>query len=37
MLGMQDIWIATAWLLCIGSALGCVVYGAKHWYYSDEE
>lgn len=37
MLGMQDIWVSAAWVLSIGSAVGCVVYGAIHWNYEDEE
>lgn len=37
MLGMQDLWISAAWLLSIGSAVGCVVYGAFNWHYENEE
>jgi hypothetical protein len=36
-LGMQDVWVSAAWLLSIGSALGCVVYGALHWNYEEKE
>lgn len=37
MLGMQDLWVSAAWVLSIGSAVGCVVYGAFHWNYEEEE
>jgi hypothetical protein len=37
MIGMQDIWVSAAWMLSIGSAVGCVVYGALHWNYEEEE
>jgi hypothetical protein len=37
MIGMQDIWVSAAWMLSIGSAIGCVVYGALHWNYEEEE
>jgi len=30
-LGIPDFWIWSAFLLCIGSALACVVYGAINW------
>lgn len=31
MLGLQDISIATAYLLSIASVVGCVVYGVVNW------
>ncbi|MBT9174262.1 MAG: hypothetical protein DDT21_02675 [Syntrophomonadaceae bacterium] len=37
MLGMQDLWISAAWLLSIGSAVGCVIYGAFNWHYESGE
>lgn len=36
-LGMVDVWVSAAWILSIGSTVGCVVYGAMHWNYEDEE
>lgn len=30
-LGIPDFWIWSAYLLCIGSAVACVVYGAINW------
>jgi hypothetical protein len=37
MLGMTDIWVSAAWVLSVGSAVGCVIYGAMHWNYEEEE
>jgi hypothetical protein len=31
MLGIEDVWVLLAYLLSIGSALLCVVYGALTW------
>ncbi len=31
MLGITDPWILIAYLLCILSALACIVYGYLHW------
>ncbi len=31
MLGLGDFWIVSAYLLCIASALACVVYGLINW------
>jgi hypothetical protein len=31
MLGIEDNWVALAYILCILSALLCVVYGAINW------
>jgi len=31
MLGITDPWIITAYVLCILSALACVVYGLMNW------
>jgi hypothetical protein len=36
MLGIQDIWVLLAYLLCIVSAILCVVYGALNWNRGDE-
>jgi hypothetical protein len=36
MWGIQDGWILAAYLLCIGSALLCVVYGIVNWNRGDE-
>lgn len=30
-LGIPDFWIWSAYLLCVGSAIACVVYGAINW------
>jgi len=37
MLGIDDPQIWLAYLACIFSALGCMVYGALHWKGEDEE
>jgi hypothetical protein len=31
MLGINDPWILTAYLLCILSAVLCIIYGAYYW------
>lgn len=31
MLGIDDPQIWTAYLLSVGSALGCIIYGLIHW------
>lgn len=31
MLGINDPWIITAYLLCVLSAVACVVYGISNW------
>lgn len=31
MFGLQDFWISLAFILCILSAIGCVVYGIANW------
>jgi hypothetical protein len=36
MLGLKDFWVALAYLLCIGSALLCLVYGLVNWNKGDE-
>ncbi len=37
-LGIPDFWIWSAFLLCIGSAVACVVYGIVNWNKgSDDE
>ena len=35
-LGIEDKWVWLAYLLCIASALLCVVYGAVSWNRGDE-
>lgn len=37
MLGIEDKWVAAAYLLCIGSAVLCVVYGLATWNRGGEE
>lgn len=36
MFGFGDGWVAAAYLLSIGSAGLCVVYGIMHWNTSDD-
>lgn len=31
MLGIEDPWILTAYLLCFLSAVACIVYGIRNW------
>lgn len=31
MLGIPDFWIWSAYILCIASAVLCVVYGLRNW------
>ena len=37
MLGIQDPWVALAYLLCIASSALCVIYGWLNWNRGDEE
>lgn len=37
MLGIDDPQIWLAYLLCIVSALGCIIYGIIHWNHKDPE
>lgn len=37
MLGIDDPQIWMAYLLCIVSALGCIIYGLRHWNEKDPE
>jgi hypothetical protein len=37
MLGIEDKWVALAYLLCIGSMLLCVLYGWRNWNRGEEE
>ena len=37
MLGIEDKWVALAYLLCIGSTLLCVVYGWLKWNRGGDE
>ncbi len=37
MLGIDDPQIWLAYVLCVLSALGCVVYGALNWKEGEEE
>ena len=37
MLGIDDKWVALAYLLCIGSALLCLGYGWLNWNRGEEE
>jgi hypothetical protein len=36
MFGIEDKWVALAFLLCIGSTLLCVVYAWWNWNVGDE-
>lgn len=36
MLGLQDPWVATAYVLCLASSALCVIYGAMHWNDGEE-
>lgn len=36
MLGIEDKWVGLAYILCILSALICVIYGAINWNKGDE-
>ena len=36
MLGIEDLWVWLAYLLCIVSAILCVVYGIIFWNKGDE-
>ncbi len=37
MFGIDDPQIWMAYLLCIGGALGCIIYGLIHWNEKDPE
>jgi len=37
MFGIDDPQIWMAYLLCIGGALGCIIYGLRHWNEKDPE
>jgi len=37
MLGIQDPWIITVFILCILSALLCIVWGVVKWNQDDSE
>ena len=37
MLGIEDKWVAMAFLLCIASSLLCLVYGWINWNRGSEE
>ncbi len=36
MLGIEDKWVLTAYLACIGSTVLCVVYGLINWNRGDD-
>jgi hypothetical protein len=36
MWGIQDGWVLAAYVLCIGSAALCVVYGVLNWNRGDD-
>ncbi len=36
MLGIDDPWVAGAYLLCLASAVLCVVYGLLNWNKGEE-
>ncbi|MFA5424213.1 MAG: symporter small accessory protein [Phycisphaerae bacterium] len=37
MLGIEDKWVAAAYILCIASTLLCVLYGIINWNKGDEK
>ncbi len=37
MLGIEDKWVLLAYLLCIASALLCVIYGWRNWNRGQEQ
>ena len=37
MLGIEDPWVITAYILCIISALFCLIWGAIKWNQDDPE
>jgi hypothetical protein len=37
MFGIEDPWIITAYLLCVLSAIACVVYGLINWNKGTEK
>jgi hypothetical protein len=36
MLGFDDVWVGLAYVLCVASALVCVVYSWTHWNSGNE-
>ena len=36
MLGINDGWVAAAYILCIASTLLCIVYGVLNWNKGDD-
>lgn len=36
MFGIEDTWVALAYLACLGSTLLCVVYGVLNWNRGEE-
>jgi hypothetical protein len=36
MLGIENTWVALAYLLCLASAALCLVYGWRNWNRGDE-
>ncbi len=37
LLGIKDVWVWLAYILCLLSTLLCVVYGFIHWNQGEEE
>ena len=37
MFGIEDKWVAGAYVLCIASTVLCLVYGAINWNRGDDE
>jgi hypothetical protein len=37
MLGIEDKYVALAYVLCVASTLLCVIYGIMNWNKGDEE
>jgi len=37
MLGIPDVWVWLAYILSIGSALLCIIYGLINWNEKDED
>jgi len=35
-IGIEDPWVKSAYLLCVASALLCVLYGLVTWFLRDE-
>jgi len=36
MFGFGDLWVPIAYILCLGSAALCVIYGWRHWNEGDD-